>query len=85
MIGCVMAAIAFLGVWYLFESAALALGVAASLLLSGTLASSLGLLLPWALSRMRIDPAFGTGPVATIIQDVVTIMIYLGIMTVVVA
>ena len=81
MIGCVVALLALLGVWATFGSLILALGVAASLLLAGTLASALGLLLPWILSRTRIDPAFGTGPVATIVQDVLTIGIYLTIMT----
>ncbi|NJM91273.1 MAG: magnesium transporter [Rhodospirillaceae bacterium] len=81
MIGSVMAVLALIGVWLAFGSFALALGVAVSLLLAGTLASALGLLLPWMLSWMRVDPAFGSGPVATIIQDVLTIAIYLTIMT----
>jgi magnesium transporter len=81
LIGGAIAVLAFLGIWFAFGSIELALGVAVSLFLAGTLASALGLLLPWMLSRMRVDPAFGTGPVATIIQDVVTIVIYLIIMT----
>jgi len=81
MIGCVVAFLALFGVWVAFENLTLAIGVAVSLLLAGTLASALGLLLPWILSSTRIDPAFGTGPVATIIQDVLTIGIYLTIMT----
>lgn len=81
MIGSVVAIVALFGVWLAFGSIALALGVAVSLLLAGTLASALGLLLPWMLSRMRVDPAFGTGPVATIIQDVLTLVIYLTVMT----
>jgi magnesium transporter len=81
MIGLALAAVALAGVWLAFDSAMLALGVAVSLLLAGTLASSIGLILPWALSHLRIDPAFGTGPVATITQDVLTIMIYFAVVT----
>jgi magnesium transporter len=81
MIGIVVAVVALLGVWSVFGNLSLAIGVAISLLVAGTLASSLGLVLPWMLSRMRIDPAFGTGPVATIIQDVLTILIYFMVMT----
>jgi magnesium transporter len=33
------------------------------------------------LSRLGLDPAFGSGPVATIIQDVLTIIIYFTVMT----
>lgn len=82
MIGFVLALVAFLGVWLIFGSAVLGAGVAISLLFAGTLASSIGLVLPWMLSRMRIDPAFGAGPVATIIQDVLTILVYFTVMTV---
>jgi magnesium transporter len=39
------------------------------------------LLLPWALSRLDVDPAFGSGPVATILQDALTILTYFVVMT----
>jgi magnesium transporter len=81
MIGVVLAVAALLGIWFAFGSIMLGLGVAISLLLAGTLASSIGLVLPWILSNVRIDPAFGTGPVATITQDVLTIIIYFSVMT----
>jgi magnesium transporter len=81
MIGSALAMVAFLGIWFAFGSIVLGLGVAVSLLLAGTLASTIGLMLPWALSKMRIDPAFGTGPVATITQDVLTIIVYFTVMT----
>jgi magnesium transporter len=45
------------------------------------LASGIGLLFPWALSRIGLDPAFGAGPIATIVQDVLTIVIYFLVMT----
>jgi magnesium transporter len=81
IIGLALAVAAFLGIWFAFGSAVLALSVALSLLLAGTLASSIGLVLPWALSHLRIDPAFGTGPVATITQDVLTIVVYFLVVT----
>ena len=81
LIGLVLAIVAFVGIWFVFDSAPLALSIAVSLMIAGTLASSIGLLLPWALSHLRIDPAFGTGPVATITQDVLTILIYFTVVT----
>lgn len=81
IIGLALAIVAFLGTWLVFGSAMLALSIALSLMTAGTLASSIGLLLPWALSHLRIDPAFGTGPVATITQDVLTILIYFAVVT----
>jgi magnesium transporter len=35
--------------------------------------------LPWALDSFAIDPAFGSGPLATVIQDLLSILIYFGI------
>ena len=81
LIGLVLALVAFVGIWLVLGDSLLGLGVSISLLVAGTLASTLGLMLPWLLSKMRIDPAFGTGPVATIIQDVLTIVVYFAVMT----
>jgi magnesium transporter len=35
--------------------------------------------LPWLLVRLGADPAFGSGPLATVIQDLLSIVIYLVI------
>jgi magnesium transporter len=32
--------------------------------------------LPWGLDRLGLDPAFGSGPLATVIQDLLSILIY---------
>jgi P-type E1-E2 ATPase len=44
--------------------------VAVTILTAGGVATTIGLLFPWLLYRLGKDPAFGSGPVATIIQDV---------------
>ncbi|MBI2023748.1 magnesium transporter [Candidatus Giovannonibacteria bacterium] len=38
-----------------------------------------GLIIPYALSRFKFDPANASGPVATIIQDILSITIYFAI------
>jgi magnesium transporter len=81
MIGLALGLIAFVAVWTVFSDVFVAFGVGISLFAAGTLASTIGLLLPWILSRLDVDPAFGSGPVATIIQDVLTILVYFTIMT----
>jgi magnesium transporter len=80
-IGLALGLVALVAVWGVFGSFAVGLGVAISLFAAGTLASAIGLLLPWALSRLDIDPAFGSGPVATIVQDTLTILVYFLVMT----
>lgn len=81
LIGLALGAIAFVAIWSVFGNFNMGLGVGLSLLCAGTLASGIGLFLPWALSRVGIDPAFGSGPVATIAQDTLTILIYFVVMT----
>jgi magnesium transporter len=76
LIGLVLAAAVLPLVWLAFSDLQLALTVSASLAAASTVASLLGILLPWALHRRGLDPAYGSGPLATIIQDVLTLLIY---------
>lgn len=50
------------------------LGIA---LFSATIVSVIiGTFVPWLLERFKKDPALGTGPLATILQDIISIVIY---------
>lgn len=40
------------------------------------LAVLVAMALPWLLSRLGRDPAFGSGPLATVVQDLLSILIY---------
>jgi magnesium transporter len=42
-------------------------------------ATAVGIGLPWLLHRLGVDPAFGSGPLATVIQDLLSILIYLAV------
>ncbi len=55
-----------------------------ALSLFGTVLSSVctGLLIPYAFSAFTLDPADASGPIATIIQDILSILIYFSIATV---
>lgn len=81
LIGLALAILAVIATTIVFGNALVGVGVGLSLLAAGTMACGIGLVLPWVLSKWGIDPAFGAGPVATILQDVLTIAIYLMIMT----
>lgn len=67
--------------WLVFGDVRLAIAVALSLVMAGSAASTIGLGFPWLLARMGRDPAFGSGPIATIIQDVLSLLIYFAIVT----
>jgi hypothetical protein len=36
-----------------------------------------GFLLPWTFARPNLDPAIGSGPIGTVIQDIMSIAVYL--------
>jgi magnesium transporter len=76
IIGFAFGALAFLGVVLAFGDLRLAAAVALAVLVAGGMATTVGLLFPWLLHRMGQDPAFGSGPVATIVQDVLSLLIY---------
>jgi magnesium transporter len=60
----------------------LAAVVAFAVLAASTIATVVALALPWLLHRLGKDPAFGAGPLATVIQDLLSIVIYLLAVTV---
>jgi magnesium transporter len=78
LIGFALAALAFPLVWLAFGNLALAVAVSAALVTAGATATGVGLFLPWLLSRLGLDPALGSGPVATVIQDVLSLLVYFG-------
>jgi magnesium transporter len=57
--------------------------VSASILLASTVASGVAMTLPWVFSKLGTDPAFGSGPLATVVQDLLSLVIYFGIATLV--
>ena len=56
-----------------------AFGVAFALFASCAIATTVATVLPRLLQRLGTDPAFGSGPLATIIQDLLSIAVYLAI------
>ena len=84
LIGGALAAAALPLVWLFVGDLRLALAVAAALAGAGAVACGIGLLLPWLLGALRIDPAYGAGPLATIVQDVLTLLIYFAGVTAIV-
>lgn len=44
-------------------------------------ATAVALVVPWLFQRAGSDPAFGSGPLATVLQDIFTIAIYFAVAT----
>ena len=82
-IGLALAAVAGPVVWLRWRDPGVALTVGVSLLASCSTASLAAIGLPWLFQRLGLDPAFGSGPLATVVQDLLSILIYFAVATVV--
>jgi len=65
-----------------FSNYALGIVVAAALLMIITCAGLIGAIVPYTLKRFNVDPALGTGPFVTTSNDIMSLFIYLSLVTV---
>ena len=79
LIGACLGLISFVPVYLLLADAKLAGAVATAIFAAGTAAAGLGMLLPWLIARSGRDPAFGSGPLATVIQDILSLLVYFAV------
>jgi magnesium transporter len=79
LIGGALGALAFPVIALAFGDPRLGVAVAIAIVVAGSFASTIGLLLPWLLHRSGTDPAFGSGPLATILQDIASLVIYFAV------
>jgi magnesium transporter len=61
------------------DEADLSFAIAVSLMASTACATLVAMSLPWLMTRLSFDPAFGSGPLATVIQDLLSIVIYFAV------
>lgn len=78
IIGTVLALLSCAAIWLWNGELALAASVAVSLFAASLTASLSGFALPWLIARGGHDPAYGSGPLATILQDLLSLSIYFG-------
>jgi magnesium transporter len=78
-IGAVLAFLAFPVILARFGDGDLAAIVVASMFAACSTATAAAMALPWLIARCGADPAFGAGPLATVIQDLLSIAIFFAI------
>lgn len=83
LIGLVLGLAALIATWVVFGDLKLGIAVSVTLLCAATTASVLGLAFPWLLQSLGKDPAYGSGPIATVMQDILTLMIYFAVVSLV--
>jgi magnesium transporter len=84
-IGASLGLIAFVLVFFAFGDAALSLAVGLAVLFGGAISAVVGFGLPWLFTNFGSDPALGSGPICTIIQDVASLFIYFVLVTALIA
>ena len=75
-IGASLGLISSIMVFATFGDSMLSLAVGLAVLTGGTVSALVGFGLPWAFKHFDFDPALGSGPICTIIQDVSSLLIY---------
>jgi magnesium transporter len=78
-LGALMAGLSLAAVWSVLGDAAVAVAVAIALFAACSVATLVAGALPWALARRGHDPAFGSGPLSTVLQDLLSLLIYLAV------
>lgn len=84
LLGLVLGVMSLVLVGVLWQDWSVALAVALALLAAASIATVIALVLPWLIDRLGKDPAFGSGPLATVLQDILTVTIYLAVASVLV-
>jgi magnesium transporter len=79
VIGALLGAAFIVFVLVAWGEGRVALAVGISLAISCSIATVVAMALPYVLSRFGRDPAFGSGPLATVIQDLLSIVAYFAV------
>jgi magnesium transporter len=79
IIGVLLSTAIFPLAWIVTGETKLALIVSLALMAATATATVVAVTLPTFLQKLDVDPAFGSGPLATVIQDILSIALYFGI------
>lgn len=83
-LGLISGLVMFMVVLFWMESILIATTVALTMLINLTIAPVLAILIPSLISKENMDPALGAGPISTIIQDMISILVYFLIASIIV-
>ncbi|MEX0704090.1 MAG: magnesium transporter [Planctomycetales bacterium] len=76
LIGLVLASLLYPVIAWRWQRPDVAAAVSIALFAACSIASTIAMALPWALNRLGQDPAFAAGPLATVVQDLLSVLIY---------
>jgi magnesium transporter len=79
IVGALLGSLFFPFAFAVWGNASVAATVAISLGVSCSVATAVAMALPYGLARLGRDPAFGSGPLATVVQDLLSIVAYFAV------
>jgi magnesium transporter len=79
LIGVALTAVTLPLVWLRWSDVNLAVSVAVSVFAASSTATLVAMALPSLFDAFSLDPAFGSGPLGTVLQDLLSIWIYLSV------
>lgn len=83
LVGSLLGGLSAPVIWLLWHDADVALAVAIAVFAASSIATLIAMALPWLFRKLGLDPAFGSGPLATVIQDLLSIAVYFAAITLV--
>ena len=84
MVGVLIGSVFFVFALIGWGDEGVALAVALALVVSGLASTIIAMALPSLFRGLGLDPAFGSGPLATLLQDLLSILVYFGVVGIVV-
>jgi magnesium transporter len=78
-LGVLLAVVSFPSIWIVLGDAHIAVTVALALFAACSVATVVAAALPVLMARHGGDPAFGSGPLATVAQDLLSLVIYFAV------
>lgn len=85
IVGAIVGAAFFVFVALVWEDTEVAVAVAVAMAATCAIATLVAMVLPAIFQRLGRDPAFGSGPLVTVIQDISSILVYLAVTAVIVS
>lgn len=76
LIGLIISAVIYGASLFLYGQPGISMVLGASLFLAIATSLFIGLLVPYVFGRLSIDPANASGPIATVVQDIVSVLVY---------
>ena len=83
IIAVLMSAVLYLVSIFLYHDPSLSLVVSLGLLIAVVSSILTGMMIPYYFSKLKFDPADASGPIATILQNILSLLIYFSIATII--